>query len=103
MIFKRKWVIPLAIAVVLLAAWAFRWNEVASKTSDSVVIKWVEDRWTGTVWADRYAATKSTSTVTSGLAKDTYDATTIWEWALLIDGVWLGLAFWKDRKEATSG
>lgn len=99
MIYKRRWFIPLVIALVLLGAWFVRWDTVATKTYDTGVTKWEKDRWTGTIWMDVYVA-QSSSKVSSGSEGATYIATYIWEWALFIDGIWLALALRKDFMEA---
>jgi hypothetical protein len=52
---RYKWIIPVVILVLLVAANAYRWdNNMASKTFDTGVVKWSQDRWTGHYWFSVY-------------------------------------------------
>jgi hypothetical protein len=103
MIYKRRWFIPLVIVFILFGAWAFRWETVSIKQetlgSRTYTVKWDKDRWTNA----NYIETLYSSEVTQNPPKEwaaTTNATVIWIWALLIDGIWFAVALWKDRKEA---
>lgn len=101
----RNWIIPAIIASILIGAWFTRWETAATKTSSSsnIVNKWVRDRWTDSVYMERYASNGVTRTPANN--SQTNKATTIWEWAIVIDGVWLIIAYCnglKDAKEETS-
>lgn len=103
--YKYKWLVPLVLAIILLVAWAFRWHEIASKTYNDGVVTWTEDRWTGTVWLDAYIISseqgaESITRAIKGSAKNAYTATTIWRWAIVLDGAWLAWAIWEERKKA---
>ena len=50
----HKWVIPVAILLLLLTANAFRWDTEARKTGDTWVLLWKTDRWTGQSWRVKY-------------------------------------------------
>ena len=49
-----KWKLPLIILLLLLVAFALRWDTKATKTHDQGVAKWVTDRWTGDTWQLSY-------------------------------------------------
>jgi predicted membrane-bound mannosyltransferase len=103
MIYKRRWLTPLVIAVILLGAWAFRWETVAVKQETvgnrSYITKWEQDRWTNTNYVEIYNAGGVTQNPPTEWAATT-NATIIWVWAIIIDGVWLAWALRKEHKEA---
>lgn len=51
---KRKWVIPLIICILLIAAYAFRWEQGPTLTEKDLKIIPLRDRWTGQVWIKTY-------------------------------------------------
>lgn len=55
----EKWIIPVVILVVLIAAYAFRFNIEATKSIDTMVMKWECDRWTGDLWLKVYGVSKT--------------------------------------------
>ena len=50
--------IPIMIFILLIVAFAFRYNIEASKTESTGVIKWERDRWTGDLWLKAYVVDK---------------------------------------------
>lgn len=52
---KKIPVASVIILTLLLGAWLFRWDTVASKTHSDGVAKWERDRWSGQVWYVRYS------------------------------------------------
>lgn len=61
---QRKWIIPLALCILLLAAWAFRWEQGPTQTADAFKIVHIKDRWTGQAWISLYG--KSNGKLYSG-------------------------------------
>lgn len=51
---KRKWIIPLALCLLLLIAWFFRWERGPTQTDKSLKIIHSKDRWTGQAWITVY-------------------------------------------------
>jgi len=52
---KRSVIFVLCLSLVLLVlAYIFRYDTLASKTTDGAVIKWYRDVWTGTNWTVIY-------------------------------------------------
>lgn len=54
----RRIAVPALLLVVLLVAYATRWQVVASRTQDFAAVKWVRDRWTGETWIRMYLPNK---------------------------------------------
>lgn len=54
MIKNKRWLLPLVLLLVIVAASGLRWNQEATKTIDDGVIKWERDRWTGDLWLKGY-------------------------------------------------
>ena len=50
----KRWVIPLVLLLVIVAASGLRWNEEASKTLEDGVLRWERDRWTRDLWVKGY-------------------------------------------------
>lgn len=52
----RSWVAPAVLLIALVLIGATRWNVAASVSNSEhgVVIRWVQDRWTGDVWIRTY-------------------------------------------------
>jgi hypothetical protein len=94
--FRKLTIVPLIIFVLLCSAWFFRWETVATKTYDSGVLKWDRDRWSGSTWAHLYSVEGNAHKEIEPGWLITTNATYIWIGALLIDGVWLALAYRKD-------
>lgn len=51
---QRKWIIPLALCLLLLIAWFFRWERGPTQTDKSLKIIHSKDRWTGQAWITVY-------------------------------------------------
>lgn len=51
---QRKWIIPLALCLLLLIAWFFRWERGPTQTDKSLKIIHSKDRWTGQPWVSFY-------------------------------------------------
>lgn len=51
---RYRWIVLLIIFIILLTAFAFRYNIEATKTVDHGIVKWEKDRWTGNVWVHYY-------------------------------------------------
>lgn len=51
---KRKWIIPLALCLLLLIAWFFRWERGPTQTDEKLKILHLRDRWTGQAWVALY-------------------------------------------------
>lgn len=49
-------IVLMIILTVLLGAGYFRWDYRAQKTTDTLVVKWKMDRWTGQMWRETYRA-----------------------------------------------
>ncbi len=102
--YKRKWLIPAIILIILLGAWVFRWDIEATKALDEgsiKVIKWKQDRWTNTHYIELYAIpTAVQGNIYAIYPATPYNlteyATNSWLCALLADGLWL---IWAIRKE----
>lgn len=97
---KTSKVIPAVVLVLLLVAWLYRWNYVASKTYSNGVVRWKIDRWTGYRWVEVYTA--EYGNINSGerpayIAPRMYSAalryrkiaTRIWYGLVAADCVWL--------------
>jgi hypothetical protein len=109
-----KWIIPVMILVVLITAYAFRFNIEATKSIATVVMKWECDRWTGDLWLKVYGFSE-TGTVTrmtladKGLNKDEQKReqkalhkrkllTYIWLALLIADSAWLTVVLIRRHK-----
>lgn len=52
---SRRTLVPLVLVLVLLFAVAMRWHVTASISNErGMVIRWVQDRWTGETWIRTY-------------------------------------------------
>lgn len=101
----KRWFIPVAILIILLGARLFRWETVSVKQetigSRTYTVKWTKDRWTN---AD-YIETLNLNTIIKNPPIEwqvTTNATRYWQYALLLDGVWLVLVLWEDMKKSRS-
>jgi hypothetical protein len=56
---NKKIIILCITLVILILANLFRYDNLASKTTDSIVIKWYKDRWTNVDWTYIYSPTKT--------------------------------------------
>ncbi len=52
---KKRFLIPIVVLCFLFFATVFRWETVASRTTESAAVKWVRDRWTGQYWVRAYS------------------------------------------------
>lgn len=52
---NKRWILPVALILILVGLFAFRWDYKASKTYNGGVVKWKTDRWTGRVWMEVYS------------------------------------------------
>lgn len=51
---QRKWLIPLTFCILLLLAWAFRWEHGPIQSDSTIKIVHLKDRWTGQAWISVY-------------------------------------------------
>ncbi|HAS04154.1 MAG TPA: hypothetical protein DCR71_00030 [Dehalococcoidia bacterium] len=69
---KHPLTAPIIILIVLLLAWVFRWDYVATKTLDdgATVIRYKTDRWTGYKWFDVYSVKNEIPSFSSPIYKE---------------------------------
>lgn len=51
---NKRILIPIIILLIILSSWAFRWDIMATKSTDYGVFKWTRDRWSNTVIYEKY-------------------------------------------------
>ena len=90
---KSARLFPIAIMVVLLLAWSFRWDYVGTYSSSSGLVRYKVDRWTsltgpgGYMWADTFG--EMSGTIPMYLSKEQHD---LYERAIRADNI--GTALW---------
>lgn len=116
--FPRPWLTPLVVLIILLLAFAFRWDYNASKTYDWGVVKWKTDRWDGRKWAEVYEVMTSNGQSNSFVYEVPYDregnllkgdlrrsaykkrnlATAVWGTSVIGASIWLILVNRRQQK-----
>lgn len=49
-----RWILPAVLLMLLLVAFAFRWDEGSTKTFSHTIVEFKHDRWTGQNWVKVY-------------------------------------------------
>jgi|BioPla2DNA2_1021312.scaffolds.fasta_scaffold55500_3 hypothetical protein len=86
---NKRILIPIIILLIILSSWAFRWDIMATKSTDYGVFKWTRDRWSNTVIYEQYKpGVYNTTTARRGWTNPN-TATYIWLSLLGVNGIWL--------------
>jgi len=103
----KKRLIPLIVIILLLTLSQFRYETVASKTKDDIVLKWVEDKWTGATWVKGYTVKISASRISnSPFSEDTTILITKiinigYDVVIAAMVIWFGVIFFRYQKGNT--
>ncbi|MFA5453628.1 MAG: hypothetical protein WC248_08655 [Candidatus Methanomethylophilaceae archaeon] len=94
--YKKIPVVPAIILLMLIGAWAFRWDYKTTQTIDDVKIIHKVDRWTGDRWCELYSLGISGAEVACGdIENRRTSATAIWYIAFLSTA---GVIVYKARR-----
>lgn len=96
----KNWIIPAVILCLILGACAFRYEQNASKSLDSYVIKWTTDRWTGDKWMTVYGPEGVYETPLTGSNESWEMASNTMRAIAAIDITWLLYALYLTRLES---
>ena len=94
---RKRYMIPLIILAILILLMVFRWDTQATKSYDSGVGIWKQDRWTGEVWFFGYKPSRSEKTPTqyeeAVIGPITTGLTLAWWGLLAANTIWLLVVF----------
>ena len=95
---RKTWLLPIFITIILMVLWFNRWEYTATKTTNSRVIKWRTDHWSGQIWMETYLP-KATSSqviiepmqplVSKDPKKTETNYTILWVISIGINALWL--------------
>ncbi len=94
---RKRYMIPLIILAILILPMVFRWDTQATKSYDTGVCIWKQDRWTGEIWYFNYRPNKATVSPTqyeeAVIGPITTGLTLAWWGLLAANIIWLLVVF----------